>query len=182
MKSLGLKILIVGLPKTGTTALYCKILHSLPKKTIGLFEPKKYVSRITFEKKDIVAKVLCPPEFNVGSRTIRASELNSFDSFNKKILLLRDPRDTLISSLIWTVYELGKQEGYEFIDKLMKNLRNKEKNPKSFSVVDFSSMLRSHFSVPESYIFIKAVMEAGLESLPLPFLIGALLSSVLGTG
>lgn len=102
-----MKIVIYGLAKSGTSALFYKIRNSLPPGTIELFEPSSYGPRDRLRARlralrrgrvspDVLAKLL-PWDW----RPVRVAD---FDRFDRQILLVRDPRDRLISGLLYRGY------------------------------------------------------------------------------
>ena len=91
-----MKIVIAGLPKSGTTALFYKIKNSLPRNAKGLFEPFKYIPNPEDEKFDLVAKILFWPNR-------LEADYDSWGCFDKKIMIIRDPRDRYISEFLYIV-------------------------------------------------------------------------------
>ena len=101
-----MKIVIFGLSKSGTSALFYKVRNSLPA-CISLFEPVSYGATDRLREhlkalkrgylpRHVVAKVL--PE---GRRPVR---LRDFDAFERQVLIVRDPRDRLVSALLYRSY------------------------------------------------------------------------------
>ena len=85
-----MKILIAGAPKTGTTALFYRIKNSLDGGVREMFEPRGYVAEPGDGACHVLAKVLLDPLIDL--------DMESFSSFEKKIGIVRDPRDRLISA------------------------------------------------------------------------------------
>jgi hypothetical protein len=90
-----MKTVIAGLGKTGTTALFFKIKQSLPADTLCLFEPKAFEAA-PGHTGPVLAKVL------IGLN--RTTDIASFRTFDRKIILVRDPRDTLVSRVMYDIY------------------------------------------------------------------------------
>lgn len=88
-----MKIVIAGQAKSGTTALYYALKQSLPRKYTCLFEPRSY--NAADREGRVLAKVLINPSV----------KLDDFETFHKKIFLVRDPRDNLVSRLLYAVYD-----------------------------------------------------------------------------
>lgn len=88
-----MKILIAGQAKSGTTALFYALKQTLPRKYTCLFEPRGYAAANRDEC--VLAKVLINPSVKV----------EDFETFNKKILIVRDPRDNLVSRLLYAIYD-----------------------------------------------------------------------------
>lgn len=86
---------IGGLGKSGTTALFYAIRAGMPRGTRCLFEPRSY--RPT-SAPHVLAKILAQ----------RGVDWASFRGFDKKIVILRDPRDQLVSFLLYAVYNHSK--------------------------------------------------------------------------
>ncbi|RMF57227.1 MAG: hypothetical protein D6748_11590 [Calditrichaeota bacterium] len=124
-----MKILIAGAPKTGTTGLFYKIKNSMPggDRVRTLFEPSHYSPEPGDEQTGVLAKVLIDrPDLN----------LPSFQHFDKKIALIRDPRDRVISALL---YGMGYHSPYvledEKVYQIVRILRQKEEDSTSISVL-----------------------------------------------
>lgn len=135
---MGVKIVIYGLAKSGTSALFYKILNSLPAGTIALFEPKSYTLRDRIMGRvralrrrnvapDLLAKVL---PWEVGPVSVV-----DFEGFGRQILIVRDPRDRIVSELLYRSYNAqfirGEAEALEWL----RLLRLKEADPGSISLV-----------------------------------------------
>ena len=120
-------ILIFGQGKSGTTALYFKIVKAISNDYHYLFEPnEEKIIEINKIKKPIIVKNL-NIEFN-----------NYFKNFNKKIFITRDPRDRLVSFLLYAAgfHKIPEtRKNYEDILKSIKLLKDKETNPDSISLL-----------------------------------------------
>ena len=119
-------VLIAGLAKSGTTALFYKIKEVMPADTYCMFEPKQFDATEAAGKDSLLAKVLL-----VGT------EPETFNHFKKKILIVRDPRDRIVSGALYRVFnapEFCKNEAKvaEFVDALCK----KEASPSSVSTLE----------------------------------------------
>jgi len=149
------KIAIYGQYKTGTTACFLKIRDSLNCVPRELFEQPEYIPESEDNTHPVLAKVIIPPKLenylkNVSSedtpqalRQRAEAGINSFQCFDKHILLIRDPRDWLISWALFTPQ--GKKEIYnnEFVlSKILALLRKKEESPLEISFLKiFSEIL-----------------------------------------
>ena len=111
------KILITCLEKSGGTALYHKVLKSFPGKISGIFEPKML------------------GDLNSESLLVKTNIVNvkqCFQKWDKKILLVRDPRDLIISAMLFNSYSLyDKEDQFRAFRSL---LLKKEYDPKSTPV------------------------------------------------
>jgi hypothetical protein len=114
-----MRIVVMGLPKSGTTALYSALVQSLPSSYIGLFEPVHLES----DNHDVVAKIL------IGDPANTTPE--EFESFDKTILIVRDPRDTLVSYINYLPYNLQFYKDTKKRAAYLKLLQAKHENPLS---------------------------------------------------
>jgi hypothetical protein len=121
-----MQIVIAGLAKTGTTGLFYKLKNSLPEPARELFETTVYEPKPGDGDRDVLAKIL------IGRESY--ADYDSFDRFDKKICIVRDPRDRLISSFLYRTYVEpfvdDEAKCAEFIDLL----RQKEADGGSVSV------------------------------------------------
>lgn len=124
-----MKILIAGQAKSGTTALYYAIKQSLPAEYNCLFEPNKYPVNDPHEC--VLAKILINGNVNI----------EDFNLFQKKILLVRDPRDNLVSRLLYSVYDLRFSPQDILFKNFLKKLSEKQKSPSSVSLIELLSLL-----------------------------------------
>jgi len=127
-----MKILISGLGKSGTTALFFRIKNSMPENTKTLFEPEKYIPHAHDQNKAVLAKILLykPQEI----------DYESFSCFDKKILIIRDPRDRLISMLLYRAWNSFYGDDHK-VSKFLELLRKKELRPSSVSVLNILRMI-----------------------------------------
>ncbi|MFI5294185.1 MAG: hypothetical protein ACHQ0Y_04080 [Thermodesulfovibrionales bacterium] len=130
MKKRHERILVAGNGKSGTTALYFRIKKSLPGEVSGFFEPACFeeIEKYAMPDRHIISKILLPVEGGFFER------INSF--FNKKILIVRDPRDIITSSLLYKgAYELVWKKTPEQISQCINLLKKKEADPSSLPVI-----------------------------------------------
>lgn len=121
------RILIAGLSKTGTTALFYKILDSFPGQTLPLFEPDAPPQDDNTVTRNVVAKILLGPP----------SRLASFAHFERKIGIIRDPRDTLVSRLLYRMANHGLYlNDRSRIMEMHRLLQKKEESSESVSILD----------------------------------------------
>jgi hypothetical protein len=134
-----MKILIAGAPKSGTTGLFFKIKHSLPGDAVReMFEPVAYERRDGDEEQSVLAKALIGGPNEVDYR--------SFEGFDKKIGLVRDPRDWAISSLLYGIFNADFCEDEAVTSQILALLRRKEEDPGSVGVLDFIRLVRRLWS------------------------------------
>jgi hypothetical protein len=128
-----MKILIAGMAKTGTTALFYKVKHAFPTSPRCLFEQRTYVPHAIDDRLGVLAKIIVSPH--------GYWDYKSFEGFDKIILLVRDPRDRMISELLFvpaTDPELWKSKK---LASYLQILRRKEKDPSLVGVVEIFKAL-----------------------------------------
>jgi hypothetical protein len=134
-----LRIVIAGQPKTGTTALYFRIKNSVPSDAWCLFEPPKYLRPAAGPKPQwVVAKVLIGRAYARGREPAPDAfhvDYGSFASFDRKLHILRDPRDNLVSSLLYAVRHTSFYSDDRRLDQFLQLLQQKERNPTDVSVL-----------------------------------------------
>ncbi len=133
-----MRILIYGLAKSGTTVLHLKIRKGMesylnaPVKEV--FEPI-YRNGETLIKRDkseydlaehTLVKALLPVVEGEGAPT--DSILNDYGDFEKKIFIVRDPRDRAISAFFYRWFHLHKPLVHEF-ERALRLTQYKEKHP-----------------------------------------------------
>jgi len=95
-----MKILIYGLPKSGTTKLTYVISKALDPPADIIFEPKSRE-----REREISPNVLAKCLFGLDPGLyITPEKVNDFSDYDKKIWLARDPRDIAISSFLYQWY------------------------------------------------------------------------------
>jgi hypothetical protein len=120
------KLVIAGLGKSGTTALFYKLLETFEEPPLTLFEPVEY--RPVSADRHILAKVLIDPPGKVN--------FASFASFDRKIHIVRDPRDNLISRLLYRPYNrVDFVSNESHVRKFLARLQDKENCPARHSVL-----------------------------------------------
>lgn len=124
-------ILVLGHPKTGTTSLFHRILASWPRPGAAVFEPRT-IEELRAQCRPgepVLAKVLLP--------TSPAYLATLEQEFDRRILLVRDPRDSLVSAMLYfgAYHTLWERPAAE-IAACLAVLREKERRPASHSVLD----------------------------------------------
>ena len=120
-----MKTVIAGQGKSGTTALFYKLLAAFDSPPRTLVECTRYDPE--GDDRQVLAKVLIDPPGKV--------DFDSFRHFDRKVLIVRDPRDNLISRLLYRPYNQAPfvsnpDAVYEFIGLLTQ----KEQDPASVSL------------------------------------------------
>lgn len=122
-------VVVMGLAKSGTTALFYRILRSWPEARPNLlFEPKSAKERQNQweEAAPVLAKLLIGPT--------DYCDYSSFSHFPCVIHLVRDPRDRLISRLLYNFRDAPPSVEVEAINQFVNLLEQKEANPRTVSV------------------------------------------------
>jgi hypothetical protein len=124
-------IAIFGAYKTGTTALFSLVRNSLPEGTRTLFEPDEYVPEPEDAERIVLAKViLAVPEEPGGVR------YESFLNFDRKLYLVRDPRDWLVSGTLFSIQQDPcVYDDPRTLSSVLALLRQKEEAPQSVPLV-----------------------------------------------
>lgn len=129
------RIVIAGLPKTGTTALYFTVKTRLPF-AAGSFEPPDIEAALRPDEAPYVVKHLV--RLNTPEPL-----MPHLESFDRRVLLLRDPRDRLISSQLYHLYHA------DFVDepakraRLLALLEEKERAPAKLSFHRLCQQIRA---------------------------------------
>lgn len=152
------RILLAGLAKSGTTALYFRIKNSMPMDTQGFFEPREFsvFDEIRRTHLPLIAKVLTPlpDEFK--------PHLHEF--FSHRVLIVRDPRDVVVSSLLYnSAYTYLWRYPLEQIRVSLSLLRRKEQDSASVSLLSLFSTLRDDFTCSEFAAFASRMLAAVAE-------------------
>lgn len=135
-----IKIAIFGQWRTGTTGMFYKIKNSLPPKTPVYFEPTSYkppmIRRNTgYELAKVILGSVTESEKDVA-------QYNDFIKFDKKILIVRDPRDWIISGLLFLIQQFPEIYSNEkVLSEILGLLEQKEKSPESVSVVQIAELV-----------------------------------------
>ena len=133
------KVIILGLAKSGTTGLWSVLVKSYPRRYLQFFEGQylpsrynKYFGQTNSEQnpRDVVSKQIIGPDFNF-------TDLASFD---KIIWMVRDPRDRLISYLLYRHYDY-RYDSDEFVREQLDLLRLKERDPDALAMIDLEARL-----------------------------------------
>ncbi|WP_111976375.1 hypothetical protein [Algibacillus agarilyticus] len=113
-----MRILILSLSRSGSTALYYQILAEMPKSTLEIFEPSIDLLKLKDLPSQCIAKVIID-----SSRMESLSPL--IEKFDHVIVLVRDPRDRLVSSMLFAMHGVDKEE----LDRRLHHLKQKSESP-----------------------------------------------------
>lgn len=126
-----IRIVIFGQYKSGTTALCYKIYNSLPAGARLLNEPVNYIPEPLKSYPAELAKVILG---FVNGREV--ANYNSFMGFDKKVYLIRDPRDWIVSGLLFLIQQSPSiYENDDNLNSVLTIFKRKEENPESISFV-----------------------------------------------
>ncbi len=123
--------LVAGQGKSGTTALFACLQQSLPSDTYTSFEPRR---------PEQIATVF---EVTGAANTLSKVKLQYLDDpmvdvsrFDKTVLIVRDPRDMLVSRLLYGFYEYQQLDLPQEYEQACELLRAKVDDPDSVGFYD----------------------------------------------
>ncbi|WP_203293884.1 hypothetical protein [Maricaulis parjimensis] len=128
-------IFIMGTAKTGTTLLYYSLKSSAerifgPYK--GVFEPRTEADiRGSFSHPCVVKMLM--ERFN------RCSDKGFIDHFGTRILIVRDPRDTIVSRMLYQMRDFFTEDSGPKVQSIVDLIQSKERDPSSVSVSELYS-------------------------------------------
>ena len=124
------RVLIIGEGKSGTTALMRSVSDCLNNPE-ELFEPRLLEAEALTAESLVVKKLLL---------NWRRKETKFLPLFDKRLLITRDPRDRLISHLLYDAYNQAPKLSQERRDRWLKALGTKVNAPHSLSVSDLLNL------------------------------------------
>ncbi|HET9916470.1 MAG TPA: hypothetical protein VFQ89_05130 [Candidatus Binatia bacterium] len=124
-----MKIVIAGAAKSGTTALYYALKQSLPRNYSHKFEPKKYAPKRG--EAGVLAKII------INS----VDRIEDFDCFDKRIFLIRDPRDVVVSGVLYRIYNAREPIDQGELAHYLRGVEQKQRDPASLSLVELQRRL-----------------------------------------
>ena len=124
------RIVIFGPYKSGTTGVFYKIRNSLQGTVRTLFEKPFFVPEEADARQWVLAKTI----LGAGSE-ISGTDYDGFLKFEKKLCLCRDPRDLVISGILFMIQEeSGLYENDAKLFRILDMLRQKEADSQSVSM------------------------------------------------
>ena len=127
-------ILILGLPKSGTSGLLMLLSSIFPKHSVNL-------ERIQFiEDSDFVKGIICKDLIDSPEKTNTYKEV--YKKFTKIVFIVRDPRDRVVSSILYGGFNTIVNK-LDIKEEFLKRLRDKETKPMNVSCLELVSILRS---------------------------------------
>jgi hypothetical protein len=130
------RILVAGLAKSATTALWSKIANSYPWRYHKYFEGN-YTGQ---NKKNMICKQLIGQKF----------DLRKFAHFDKIIWIVRDLRDRLISYVLYRVFDFRYDDDV-FLRELLVLRRQKETDPDSVSLMELARIMDLHAGIESAF-------------------------------
>lgn len=144
--------------KSGTTALYYKIKNSIKNEGVFHFEPDP---SIVTGNETLVKNILYNCNFK-GDFFLRYPPKEITDKFDKKILIIRDPRDTFVSSILYyTGYHLFRSLHPLVKKRFINKLRQKEINSDSMSIKELINELPQDFLPIRHYFTLFNIIDNG---------------------
>lgn len=131
------RIAIVGMPKSGTSALYAAIKRS--GRFVCLHEPSrpdqlKYL--VERPERDKLMKVL--------THTLVGHLDADLSGFDRIVQIVRDPRDMWVSWLLYRPFMRQNWKNEAFMEELLSALERKERDPRSVTVHELYEVLDRH--------------------------------------
>ncbi len=134
------KVGVFGLAKSGTTALLYLLRNSWPegRRLRVLFEPREWDPVGRDLKQDFLVKVLVgPPGY---------ADFRSFAEFSPKFLIVRDPRDALVSAVLYNFFEFPAETSPGDLKTYLELVERKVEDPSSVRFREIArAMLRGMF-------------------------------------
>lgn len=139
-----MRVLVVGEGKSGTTALMRSVAACLDEPTI-VFEPPQIESHHLDADDVVIKKVL---------EGWRGNEYALAERFDKRLFIVRDPRDRLISHLLYDAYNRGPTLGPGRRKKWLSLLEKKAAEPGAVSVQKMIQMWwrLTHVDLMSTYV------------------------------
>ena len=133
-----MRTVIYGLPKSGTTYLFSLLAQAMSrdKKLVESFEPRskdennrlhRHDGQFWDESENMLVKILYA-DANKNSGWEGAQAKKSFDYYDKKIFLIRDPRDRWISAFFYRWFYRHNPDKKDF-ERALRNFKYPKKVP-----------------------------------------------------
>ena len=126
-------VLILALPKSGTTILYQMVKDSMPPGTIGLFEPEncRPARKVREAGQGVCAKVLVAQVRGLDHYAPAQCEF-----YDKKMMIVRDPRDVIVSLFLYLLFHSVIMTDLERYVLMVGAIMAKERQPDRISFLD----------------------------------------------
>jgi hypothetical protein len=128
------KVIILGLPKSGTTALFYGVRNAFPTPPNTLFEPAT-AAAITegLQHAQFLTKVL-PTAWPTPFPGALLAE------FTHRIFIVRDPRDVLVSLMLYIIWNTKLHQDEPAVRAWLEVLEQKRRHPHSISLCELLSV------------------------------------------
>jgi hypothetical protein len=127
-------MVVFGQYRTGTTALFYRIKNSLSGEVRTLFEVVDYAEEPDDARRDVLAKVILRTPETPDPRG--ATRYERFMGFDKQLYLVRDPRDWLVSGLLFAIQQEPRvYNDAAALGRIVALLSQKERDPRSISLL-----------------------------------------------
>jgi hypothetical protein len=144
-------IIVPGAAKSGTTALFYALRKSLETQGAtsikGLFEPREAKRIRTYVESGQDSVPLAKMLLGQFSRKIGVVEKRVGwleRHFEKRIVIYRDPRDNIVSRMVFMLGTLVGPRDHDGIARTIALFERKERDPASISVVSLLQIGRAH--------------------------------------
>ncbi len=130
-------ILILAHGKTGTTILFEKLRRALPADTVCLFEPTDCAppQPVAAAGRFVLSKVLFSQHRAVDDYGPQACSY-----FDRRIYIRRDPRDMLVSHLLYSSYHLQITSRFDAFIEFVSALKAKQQDPRSVTFMELADL------------------------------------------
>lgn len=138
------EILVMGLPKSATTGMYNDLVKALKPNVVDLFEARDNrhimnnarIRQAMDNGATLMVKLVCVDHDSESFNIIRVPVPNyeSFMGYEKKIFMVRDPRDNLVSYMLYMVVNSRYLVRRPRAKQLISLIQEKEANPRTVSV------------------------------------------------
>lgn len=130
-KKKGLKVCIVAMPKSGSTALFQSIRTRMSGQVLERFEPQTLDEAKDYKReRQVLTKIIPFGRDNAGDWEA------GFKHFDHRLVLVRDPRDVILSSIFFTPQ--GRFGNYwnddDKLDGLIRRLKLKIDAPETYNM------------------------------------------------
>jgi len=128
-----MRVCVAGMGKSGTTALVYAIRAAMPADTVLLFEPRTFVP---VTAPNVAAKVLL--------HTKHPMPYPFYRQFERLVLIVRDPRDVLVSRLLYRAYGATSMLADPArLERYLALLRAKEADQEAPDTIDAEGVARA---------------------------------------
>lgn len=146
-----MQVLVIGSSKTGTTVISKSIQHSIPNASYYM-EPKTIseVENLSNSNQSLVVKILYS-HWRIRLNLFNAIALSEIEfKPNFKVAIIRDPRDTVISKMMYSPYNfIINGATREQLDRWIDCVRRKQSAPESLSITRMFQEISMIFNVQQ---------------------------------